>query len=151
MTLQLLSIFCLISILFCFWECKKDNSQLNITLYDKPLSVIQSSIQGKWKLEYEKGGICSICVSDFHNKNYLRQFTNDNRIVKSNNDTIITDTSINWIYETGTFPYKLTYTINFNDKQNVPWVYNVYGKVNDSLILHDHSDDPVYYHFSKQN
>ena len=51
-----------ILILFFFAQCKKEYTPsvpLTITLYNKPLSTIQSYIKGLWKLHYGKGGIAA--------------------------------------------------------------------------------------------
>jgi hypothetical protein len=85
-----------LTILFCFAQCKKEDTAKTITLYDKPLSTIKSYIQGTWKLQYEKGGICSICVNNFENKNYLWQFDPGIKIKQTLNQNIITDTTITW-------------------------------------------------------
>ena len=51
-------LFTIIFTIVCFTSCKKkEHTPLNITLYDKPLSIIQAAIHGKWKLQYGKGGI----------------------------------------------------------------------------------------------
>ena len=44
-----------ISVFSCQKEIIKPQHNANITLYNKPLNVIRANIQGKWKLEYEKG------------------------------------------------------------------------------------------------
>ena len=47
--------------IFTLFTCKEDEPKINIVLHDKPLDVIQSYIQGKWKLRKVTGGICNGC------------------------------------------------------------------------------------------
>jgi len=140
-----------ISLLVCFAQCKKENTPLTITLYDKPLTTIQSYIQGKWKLHYSKGGICAICEQRYDDKNVFYNFTSDNRIQISSNGRLTTDTTINWVRDRGTYTngYTTTFIMNFYNKQNVPWNYVVDRIFNDTLVIHDNSSDAVFYHFTK--
>lgn len=91
------------TILFCLVQCKKDHITVNITLYNKPLSTIQSTIQGNWKLQYEKGGICSSCINYFNNVEYLWEFDLGSKVKRTFNDSLFTDTTINWVRDLGTF------------------------------------------------
>jgi len=143
----------LVTISFCFVGCKKNQPTLNVILYDKPLSKIQSYIQGTWRLQYEKGGICSICVNNFANKNYFTQFGLNNKIKQTFDNNIITDTTIDW---EKSWAYYInidsTYNMNFYDKRGYPYNYVVDGIFNDTLKLHDnYSVDAVYYYFTKVN
>lgn len=134
--------------LFCFAQCKKENTSLNITLYDKPLITIQSYIKGKWELRYTKGGICGSCTQQFNN--FFWTFSENNRIEKLFNGLVIADTSITWNKDLGTYTNgDSTYIMNFSDKQNVPWNYVVERIYNDTLILHDNSADAVFYRLTK--
>lgn len=133
-------------------QCKKEHNKdpVNLTLYDKPLSVIQSNIHGKWKLHYGKGGICASCIQYYNNVFWT--FYPNNRIVQTDNNISYTDTTINWIRDIGTFTNgSLTYIMNFYDKRGNPSNYVVDGISNDTLILHDNSSDAVFYHFKKSN
>lgn len=137
-----------IVLLFCFAHCKKENVPLNITLYNKPLKTIQASIQGKWQLRYEKGGICSTCSHQV--SNFYWTLSANNRIKESFNGIIVADTTINWVKDLGTYTNgDSTYILRCYDKQNVPWNYVVDRIYNDTLILHDNSADAVFYHFTK--
>lgn len=139
--------------LFCFAQCKKEHTPISITLYDKPLSTIQSYIQGNWKLQYEKGGICSRCTNYFNNVNYFWQFNSGNKIKQTYNDTVFTDTRITWIKDVGVYVNgDSTFIMNFYDKRGYPSNYVVDDIFNDTLILHDaYSVDAVFYHFTKFN
>ena len=142
----IVSIF--LSVLFCFTQCKKDKSPVNISLYDKPLSIIQSNIQGKWKLEYEKGGICGSCI--FYVNNYLWEFRGSDNVRQTYKDTLIVDTVIKWVHEKNIFN-DLTYTMNFSDKRGYPYVYFVNSIYNDTLVISDGGYDPISYYLTKLN
>ena len=143
-------IYILLGIVFiiCFEQCKKDGPQSNIKLTDKPLSVIQTNIKGKWTLQYEKGGICGTCI--FYQKDFFWEFGNYDKVLETYKGTVIVDTKINWVRERDVFT-DLTYIMTFSDKQNVPWNYIVDGIYNDTLVLYDNSSDRVFYHFTKSN
>ncbi|HRP54882.1 hypothetical protein [Agriterribacter sp.] len=142
--------FIIVSILtiFCFAQCKKENNALNITLYDKPLGTIQSYIQGKWKLHYGKGGICGSCMQ-YYDSSFWK-FNHNNKIEVSYKGAIITDTTINWIKNIGTFTNgDSTFIMSFFDKLGYPANYVVDKIINDTLILHENTADAVFYHFTK--
>jgi len=129
---------------FSVLSCRKD-SPLNVTLYDKPLPTIQHYIQGKWKLVYGKGGICSTCV--FPCDNCSVEFTSNNKFI-SKSFVITTDTtSIHWIRDIGIYLNgDSTYIMTFNDKFGVPWSYVIDRIYFDTLIYHDNADDPMFYY-----
>jgi hypothetical protein len=129
--------------------CKKSSEHLNITLHDKPLSVIQSYIQGQWELRYMKGGIATQTIQQ---TNYFWQFGSKDRLTETDQGTITADTTITWKRDLGLFiGTDSTYLMNFFDKQGVPWVYVVDGIYNDTLLLHDNAVDGYFYHFTKSN
>jgi hypothetical protein len=141
-----------------FSNCKKNVEppvdKSNIVLYNKPLSVIQECIKGKWKLEYEKGGICSICINNsFRNVSYIWQFNKNNKIKRIYNDSVFTDSRIKWIRDLGTYTNgDYTYIMHFSDKRAYPYDYIVDRIYNDTLILYDaYTVDAVSYHFIKSN
>jgi hypothetical protein len=138
-------------ILFYFVGCKKDQAPLNISLYDKPLSTIQSYVQGTWKLEYEKGGICSTCLNNFENKNFLWQFGFDNQIKQTFENNIVTDTAITWKKDRAYYINgDSAFNMNFYDKRGYPYNYLVDGIFNDTLMLHDnYAADVVYYYLTR--
>lgn len=140
----------LLSIIFCFAQCKKEHTASTITLYNQPLKTIQSYIQGKWKLQYGKGGICSICVQ-YYDSSFWK-FNYNNKIQISNNGSLNTDTTINWIKDVA--PYTngdSTFIMSFFDKLGYPANYVVDKIINDTLILHETAVDAVFYHFTKSN
>ncbi len=130
------------------FNCKKNNDGINITLHDKPLSVIQSYIQGNWKLQYEKGGICGSCTN--YVNNFYWHFSSNNKIQQIYNDTLITDTLINWKWDKPANTDS-TYIMNFSDKVGYPYFYVVYEITNDTLVLTDAGYDPVSYFLTKSN
>lgn len=139
-----------LTILFCFAQCKKEHKAINITLYNKPLSAIQSSIQGNWKLHYGKGGICGSCVQYYNS--LIWEFTNTNKIIKLYYQDTIVNTTIKWIRDLGTYTNgDSTFIMNFYDSRGYPSNYVVDGIFNDTLVLHDNSSDAFFYHFTKFN
>lgn len=137
----------------CLSNCKKDPGEpidkSNIVLYDKPLSVIQECINGKWELIYAKGGISANNIQYIHNEFWK---FNSNKIEMSDSEKIYTNTTIQWIYDLGTFTNgKRTHTINFYDRNNYPHKYIVDGIYNDTLVLGDYAYDGMTYHFIRYN
>lgn len=139
-----------ITFLFCFTQCKKENIKINITLYNKPLTTIQSYIKGKWKCNYGKGGIDASNIQYYDN--YYWTFSDDNKIIQSYNGIITSDTTITWIKSLGIYTSgDSTFIMSFYDKQYVPWNYVVKGIFNDTLIIYDNAFDAYYYHLTKSN
>lgn len=140
--------FCLLLIVcLCFSNCKKKNDHINITLYNKPLSIIQSYIQGKWKLEYEDGGFCG-CVSP-KDSFFLYATLNPNRIILKNAMTVTTDTTINWKYIS--FFGESTYVMNFYSPSGVPFNFAAKGIFNDTLVLYQPGPDGMSFYYTKLN
>ncbi|MEO6948956.1 MAG: hypothetical protein ABI123_04950, partial [Ginsengibacter sp.] len=115
-------IFGILFISLVSFNCKKNNDGLkkdglNISLHDTSLSVIQKYIQGNWKLQYEKGGICGNCTN--YIDNFYWRFGLDNKIQQTYNRTSITDTSINWSWGKPAITDS-TYLLNFPDKRGIP-------------------------------
>ncbi|TZF85708.1 hypothetical protein FW774_01125 (plasmid) [Pedobacter sp. BS3] len=135
--------------IICFTGCKKkEHSPLNMTLYDKPLSVIQAAIHGKWKLQYGKGGINAKMVQYYNNSYY--DFSTQNTVRVTYNDVIYADTTIIWRNEAEIYTNGLsTFTMNFYDKRGYPYIHIVDRFINDTLVLHDYAVDAVYYYFTK--
>lgn len=139
-----------IMITFSFVQCKKEHQSINISLYDKPLSVIQSYIQGKWELHYGKGGICGNCIQYYNNLFWV--ITPTNQIQISKNGSFTTDTKINWIRDKGTYTNgDSTFIMSFFDKLGYPSNYVIDKIINDTLILHENASDAVFYYFTKSN
>lgn len=122
----------IIMVLFCFTQCKKGSTTLSVILSDKPLPVIQSYIQGKWKCIYGKGGIAANNIQYYDD--YCWTFTKDNRIVQTYKGNIVTDTTIRWVWNRGAYGDS-TFIMKFYDKESVPWNYIVDNIHNDTLIL----------------
>ncbi|MEO9211437.1 MAG: hypothetical protein ABI208_10080 [Ginsengibacter sp.] len=143
----------LVLVMLFFTQCKKESASqvpVNIILYDKPLFVIQSYIQGSWKLQYGKGGFCGSCIQYYDSS--IWKFTNINKIIKIYGRDTIVNTTIDWVKGKGTFINdQSTYIMNFYDKWGYPSNYVVDNILNDTLILHDNSSDAVFYHFTKMN
>lgn len=135
-----------------FTQCKKHPSQLNITLYDQPLPVIQKYISGKWKLEYTYGGFIANLCTDLHDKDYIWQIDSGLNIKQTYLGNLVTDTSIKWFLNDprGGIGQEVYYVMKFYDKQQYPYIYIVWKIVNDSLLLKDYAADAAIYHFSKQ-
>ncbi|WP_207531589.1 hypothetical protein [Desertivirga arenae] len=131
-------------------SCKKDKDQkrLSITLYDKPLSIIKSYIQGNWQLHYGKGGICSICIQNYENSYF--KFPHGDSIRITTNNVTYTNTAIEWINDSGIYTNKVpTFTMNFKDLRGYPNIYIVKEIANDTLILKSYGADPVSFYFTK--
>ena len=135
------------------FSCRKDTIikpqyNANITLYNKPLDVIRANILGKWKLEYEKGGICSTCIND-HFKNYIWEFTSDNKIIQTYNDTLLADSKISWLKGKDVYG-RLTYLMNFY-QGIVPIDLIVNYIHDDTLVFSDNAADAVSYYLLRLN
>lgn len=132
----------------CFSNCKKSNNQKNITLNNKPLSVIQSYIKGKWQLEYETGGFCG-CVSTPKDSFFLYTILSPNKIIFKNSEEITIDTTINWEYIN--FFGESTYVMNFFSPSGVPFNFAAKGIFNDTLILYQPGPDGESFYYTKLN
>ena len=139
-----------ILLLCCLIQCKKE-VPLNLFLYNQPLKTIQHYIQGKWRLVYGKGGISSNTM--IYCDKCTIEFTSTNRVLVTNEDGIfLSDTTIQWIRDIGTYTYgDSTYLMKFYDKYGYPSVYVIERIYYDTLIYHDNSADPVFYHYVKSN
>lgn len=129
--------------------CKKNStlsSPLNVILFDKPLEIIQQNIQGTWNLVYYSGGY----TGEIHYlNNYYVSFTNS-RMSHINNNLVIIDTTIFWEKIKGTgINSDSTYAMNFYTNLPFPNTYIFDEIKNDTLIYHDYTSDPFYYHLMK--
>jgi hypothetical protein len=61
-------------------HCKKSTPGLTITLYDKPLSIIQSHINGKWNLRYVHGGLSTRTIQQ---SDVTWEFSPGNRVTEN--------------------------------------------------------------------
>jgi len=146
--------FCLL-LIFCLWfsDCKKSNNHVNIILYDKPLSVIQSYIQGKWRLHYTVGGICGSCKYDREPYNEYYEFSSNNKIIYTYRDSILVDTSFKWIiYQSPNAGNYIHNILEYYDKKSVLFHFEVDKVVNDTLVLAQpflNNPDYMLYFFTK--
>lgn len=141
-------------IIGCFTSCKKNSIPgVNIVLYNKPLSGIREHIQGEWRLQYEKGGICSTCKNDFSNTSFIWEFGTNDKVKLTYKGSVFTDTTIKWTKDLVYFTNgDSTYVMEFYDKRGLPFTHVVDRIYNDTLILFDaYSLDAVYYYLVKSN
>jgi hypothetical protein len=144
--------FCFLLITgLCFSNCKKNTDnpvdKSNIILYDKPLSVIQQCIQGKWELIYAKGGFTGNSIKYVHDDFW--EFSN-NKIEIIDSGLVYISAPIYWNYEPVSFINgQKTYTINYRDQGNVPYKFYVEGIKNDTLTIVECALDGMGLHFAK--
>lgn len=133
------------------FSCKKSaDNKFNISLHDKSLDVIQSYIQGSWKLHHEMGGICGSCI--YYPKDstsYLYASLTPQRILFRNTARLTLDTTIVWthvnIFGDSTFIMK------FFDKNGAPIILGAREVVNDTLVLYQPGPDGQYFYYTKTN
>ncbi len=143
----------LLIIVLCFTNCKKNADKpidkSNIILYDKPLSVIQQCIQGKWELIYAKGGFTGNYIKYFNDEFW--QFGN-NKIAIIDSGSVFIDTTIQWKKAPLTFDRSQnTYTLNFYDRYSSPHVLYIERIKNDTLSIADYGLDGFGYYFTKSD
>jgi hypothetical protein len=141
-----------ISLIFLFLGligagCKKEDEgeqeNVNITLYDQPLSVIQKYITGNWKLQYQIGGIAGSKYVDKYNS-YMN-LTPDHIIIGNDLNGVFTDDNINWINtKVGTDEY--TYLLSYPSSSIS---YIIVEIKNDTLVTRDYLDDGFTYYYCK--
>lgn len=140
----------LLIIIFCMVTCKKTNEPLNIILYNKTLSTIQSSIQGKWRLQYTKGGFCSTCIFPPTDSSFLLNIIlAPERVSFGNSVRQTLDTTITWLRTSG-IPDS-TFVMHFFDKNGIPFNIGAYKIYNDTLILYQPFPDGQSFYFNKSN
>lgn len=131
--------------LFCFLQCKKEKVPLNISLYDKPLTTIQSYIQGKWRLHYIEGGICA-CTYQLDTANISLSIA-PRRITFFKNNAIDLDTTLTWSFSN----YASTYLMSWYDQRGYPYNRGANRIQNDTLVLYDPGPDGFSYYYTKIN
>ena len=139
----------MIILLYFFSSCSKDKTPLNITLYNKPLNIIQNYTKGDWLLQYVKGGFCSTCVYPETHNSYMNLTTN--KIVIGNDSAgILVDTIVTWrkVSTNSGTTYLLSY---YWSPGYGPYAYNflINEIKNDTLIISDYTSDPAYYYYIK--
>jgi hypothetical protein len=145
-----LPVFIFLPILFLFTKCEKDHTALSITLYDKPLSTIQSYTKGKWVMIYVQGGL-SGGRRDAYPGNYL--ILSADRIVIGNDATGITVLDTTVIWSRARYGSDSTYLLNYLSSPDFPLVHaEVVDRIfNDTLILFEYSSsEPYYGHYIKR-
>ena len=137
--------------------CKKDDEpKLNVVLYDKPLDVIKSHVQGEWKLQKAIGGLCGSCNGKVKDNPYLA--ITGNHYVSGTDKGVSIDTLIVW--QRIKYNYRSSNYIPSNDSTYLlsiraqryyafPINYVVDRIENNNLVLMDYASDPVSYYFTK--
>ena len=145
-------IFGLIVTMCCSFQCKKDNGILNINLYGNDTTIIKRYINGKWKLEYDFGGLIANQRTDYHDKNIFWEFDNS-KIPETVKQTYLgvlqTDTFVIWNNYTSPPGTNNFYIMEFVNKSQFHNMYTVIGIYNDSLHLLPYIDDASTYVFSR--
>ena len=133
------SLFILLFMILMGTGCKKEFVvPSNIILYDKPLSVIQSCIKGKWRLHYIYGGFSPSKIIDKYNSYMI---LSPDHITKGNDaQGIFVDTKISWIWSEYPHGYLFGYLSEY---------YMVLEIKNDTLIIRDNLDDGDKYYYTK--
>lgn len=148
--LKISFIFLLLSLMGagCEKDEKSDKQSITITLHDKPLTVIQLYIKGKWKLQYSYGGLITKKNIDTHNS-YLT-LSPDHITVENDAFGAVVDTNIVWVRDKAGFndsTYLLSYT---RSGYPSPEYYIVDQIKQDTLILIDYNvSDGFYYYYTK--
>lgn len=141
----ILKILFLSGLMILTYSCKKETKtqqHVTITLYDKPLSVIQQYVTGNWKLQYAVGGIAGAKYIDTIHSYW--DLTPNHIIAGNDISGVYVDTTIIWtpkiIYNEKT--YLLSYP-------SYPSYYIVVQIKHDTLIIRDYVDDGYSYYFTK--
>lgn len=141
-------LFAAVIILFSF-QCKKEHSgPVNITLWDKPLPVIQSYITGKWKLEYAIGGFMGMKYPARNNA-YMK-LTPSHIIIGNDSSGIVVDTTIVWEKNTD-IRNRNTWLLSYHYSPGYifPYHYIIEQVRNDTLIIADNAYDSYEYFYTK--
>ncbi len=126
----------------CGKEKIKPQHNANITLYNKPLSIIQQYITGDWNLQYAVGGIAG---GKYVDTTHTYWNLTPNHIIAGNDISgIYVDTTIIWTPRIlhGEKTYLLSYP-------SAPFYYIVVRIKHDTLIIRDYADDGYAYFFTK--
>jgi hypothetical protein len=145
-----LLLFAIMLLLFYLLACKKEKQLVHystITLWDKPLSVIQSYIEGKWKLQYTYGGFS---VQKYIDTDSSYIILSPEHIIMGNFSLgIFLDTTINWV-RTDIGSKEYTYLLRYS-RSDYPFPENliIMQMKNDTLIMRDYEDDGYSYYYTK--
>jgi len=143
----LILLFSLVSIMVLS-NCNKEESKLNIVLYNKSLDTIKLYVQGMWHLKKVIGGICTTCGSPVKDNPYMR-ITNDH-ILLGNDNGVTVDTIIVWKRDKDIFNDS-TYLLSIKAYKFYSFpIYKIVDRIeNSQLILIDNAYDPYYYYYAK--
>ncbi len=122
----------------CVKDHESDQQNVNIMLYDKPLSVIQQYITGNWDLHYQIGGIAGGKYVDDYNS-YLN-LTSNHIIMGNDLYGVVVDTAIIWKHND--YTYLLSYPSS-------PISYIVVQIKKDTLVIRDDLNDGYSYYYTK--
>jgi len=130
----------------CTKEQEKTTEPINIVLRDKPLSVIEDYISGKWKLNYAYGGLISHKYNDTINS-YVT-FSPGHIIYGNDLEGIYIDTTIVWtrvkINSDSVYIFTYAYT------GNSPPMHQIIDQIKyDTLIIVDYAADGFSYFHTK--
>lgn len=131
-------IYILLGIVFilCFGQCKKEQNFSNTKLYNKTTAEIESYIQGKWRVHYQSGGICGICIYDRERFNEYYEFEKYKKIKYVYNNIQVLDTIYRWQeYQSNTADYIHKILEYYEGGFTPPSHFEVYEIKNDTLVL----------------
>ncbi len=129
--------------------CVYNTLERNLILHDKPLSVIRSNIQGKWKLQYVKGGLCANCAGPVRHNPYMI-IDNDRIVFGDDSLSVVVDTIIVWkkdkdIFNDSTFLLSYRYSKGYA----YPY-YQIVDRIqNGTLVIIDNAYDAFYYYYTQ--
>lgn len=135
-----------IALTFIILSCKKDtHTPLNVDLWKKSVDSLKLYINGKWSLIYKTGGFSPTTT---YYSNMFYEFTDDNRIINTYNNTTLANNSIIWgkLY----FGTDSINVLSYNDKLNVPRALLIVEIKNDSLVFRNDGSDGFIYHLIKK-
>ena len=130
-----------VALLLFATQCKdKDESQpLTMTLYDKPLSTIQSVVEGKWKW-IEISGLCGI-VGVNSLSNTIVNITKDRVVTTGDNDALNQACTFSYHWEKDSVQWGYTTYVMWNNEKNKgEWYFD--NIQNDLLYIHDSTLGP---------
>ena len=140
--------------------CKKNTVDIpimpvynsNISLWDKPLDTVKANIQGKWKLEYRKGGIIAGYIY-YPEKPEFYTF-NQNNLLWSYDGKVFANNALGWVKGVNYCPCVSStgdnvWLMMFSDSRNTPYDHVIDNIHNDTLVFHDNGFDGVTYNCSR--
>ncbi|MBS1557544.1 MAG: hypothetical protein JST69_02355 [Bacteroidetes bacterium] len=129
-------------------RCSYHNSALNVTLFDKPLGVIKSYAQGKWKLQKVTGGLAG---KTYPSTNNAYMIINEDHITIGDNTGIQVDMVIVWRRAKDIFNDS-TYLLSYRAHRLYAFsFYLIVSSIqNNDLVLIDNAYDPFYYYYSRK-